>query len=161
MRGGHCTIQGKRPSNEDAHVLEEVEHRGRRYTISAVFDGHAGDSAAKFCGEHFVDYLKAQEQFPTNIEKALRQTFLQLDADFCKDFNMSGCTATTMVFPHDEDNVLYTANAGDARIIFNEIGQEVRAATVDHKPSSVAEKTRIEAAGSFVSIVFGIARVAG
>lgn len=35
---------------------------------------------------------------------------------------MSGCTATTMVFPHDEDNVLYTANAGDARILFNENG---------------------------------------
>lgn len=73
---------------------------------------------------------------------------------------MSGCTATAMVFPHDEDNVLFTANAGDARILYNNKTQ-VYAATVDHKPSSAAERARIEAAGSFVSVVFGVARVAG
>lgn len=54
MCGGHCTIQGKRPSNEDAHVLESIEHKGHKFTVAAVFDGHAGSNAAEFCGSNFV-----------------------------------------------------------------------------------------------------------
>lgn len=93
------------------------------------------------------------------MEKALRQAFIQLDAEFCKLQVQSGCTATAMVFEHNDDNIIYTANAGDARIIFNNDG--VQQATIDHKPSSATEKQRIEAAGSFVTTIFGVARVAG
>lgn len=57
LRAGHCTIQGKRPSNEDAHVIETVTHDGRTFTLAAVFDGHAGSRAAGFCADNFRDFL--------------------------------------------------------------------------------------------------------
>lgn len=65
-----------------------------------------------------------------------------------------------MLFEHDADNQLVTANAGDARILFRD-GDQLVQATIDHKPSSEKEAERIRAAGSFVQIMYGIARVAG
>lgn len=83
---GHCTIQGKRPTNEDAHVLEHFTLDERTYTLSAVFDGHAGDLAAKYCASHFKDTLIMQDTFPAQPRKALEQTFVKMDADFCREF---------------------------------------------------------------------------
>ena len=65
-----------------------------------------------------------------------------------------------MLFEHNAENVLYTANAGDARILFR-TDKFMLPATIDHKPGSEKEKMRIEQAGSFVTTIFGIARVAG
>ena len=61
LKSGHCTILGKRPSNEDAHVVEDLsfflKDSERKFTVSAVFDGHGGSQAADFCAEHFKEYL--------------------------------------------------------------------------------------------------------
>ena len=47
------TIVGKRPTNEDAHSIFSCISRGQKYIAAAVFDGHAGDEAAIFCGQNF------------------------------------------------------------------------------------------------------------
>ncbi|CAL5999552.1 Protein_phosphatase 2C [Hexamita inflata] len=160
FKSGHCTILGKRPTNEDAHVMENFEHEGRNYTLTAVFDGHAGDAAAKYCAQHFKKQLISQDSFNAQPIKAMKQAFVEMDADFCAISQMSGCTATAMLFEHGAENTLLTANAGDARIIFR-ANDQLQAATIDHKPSSPGEKARVEAAGSFVTTIFGVARVAG
>lgn len=159
LKGGHCTILGKRPSNEDAHVLEHFERDGHKFMLAAVFDGHAGDLAAKYCAEHFKDTLVAQECFKSQPQKAMKNAFIEMDASFCQKYQQSGCTATAMLFEEGAENCIVTANAGDARIIFRT--NQLKQATLDHKPSSPAEKKRIEEAGSFVTVIFGVARVAG
>ena len=159
LKGGHCTILGKRPSNEDAHVLEHFEYDGHQFMLAAVFDGHAGDLASKYCAEHFRDTLVAQECFRAQPQKAMKNAFIEMDARFCQKYQQSGCTATAMLFEEGAENCIITANAGDARIIFRT--NQLKQATLDHKPSSPAEKKRIEEAGSFVTVIFGVARVAG
>lgn len=65
-----------------------------------------------------------------------------------------------MLFEHNAENLLTTANAGDARILYR-TEKLVQQATVDHKPDMKKEKERIEKAGSFVTTIAGVARVAG
>lgn len=89
----------------------------------------------------------------------MKNAFLELDAGFCQRYQQSGCTATAMLFEEGAENCIVTANAGDARIIFRT--SQLKQATLDHKPSSPGEKKRIEDAGSFVTVIFGVARVAG
>lgn len=46
------SITGKRPVNEDAHVMISISPNMKAY---AIFDGHAGSSASEFCSENFVE----------------------------------------------------------------------------------------------------------
>lgn len=52
---------------------------------------------------------------------------------------------------------LYVANAGDSRAVLCR-GPDAIALSHDHKPASEAEKTRITAAGGWVSSVNGVNR---
>ena len=54
-------MQGWRKSNEDAHItaVDFIPD----HSLFAVFDGHGGSEVAKFCGNHFVDELKADASF--------------------------------------------------------------------------------------------------
>jgi protein phosphatase 1G len=52
---------------------------------------------------------------------------------------------------------LWVANAGDSRAVLCRGGHAV-ALSEDHKPQSEAERTRITAAGGFVSDVGGVSR---
>ncbi|KAH0577522.1 Protein phosphatase 2C [Spironucleus salmonicida] len=156
---GHCTIQGRRATNEDAHAVTLVELDGRRFNIAGVFDGHAGDQAAIFCGENYTQMLQQNEMFPAAIDSALRTCFLQMDRAFLQTCRQSGCTAVAAVFDA-ESNVLYTANAGDARCVIG-TRQKYIEGTHDHKPNEIGERARVEAAGSFVTTMFGVPRVNG
>jgi protein phosphatase 1G len=61
----------------------------------------------------------------------------------------AGCTAVVAVLKGRD---LYVANAGDSRAVLCRGGAAV-ALSVDHKPASDGERTRITTAGGFVSEV--------
>lgn len=63
-------------NNEDAHVLESFEFENSSYQLACVFDGHAGDAAARYAAEHFKERLLQQETFPSRITHALKNTFI-------------------------------------------------------------------------------------
>lgn len=83
-----------------------------------------------------------------------------MDARFCQQVQQSGCTATALLFEHNAENNLYTSNAGDARILYR-TKDLMQPATVDHKPDTEKERERIQKAGSFVTVICNVARVAG
>jgi serine/threonine protein phosphatase PrpC len=55
-------MQGWRLSMEDAHICNE-NIDGNGMGVFAVFDGHGGIEAAKFCERHFTKTLMANPNF--------------------------------------------------------------------------------------------------
>jgi len=51
-----ASMQGWRLSMEDAHICNE-NINGQGVGLFAIFDGHGGIEAAKFCERHFLDSL--------------------------------------------------------------------------------------------------------
>mmetsp|Transcript_7281 Transcript_7281/g.15903 ORF Transcript_7281/g.15903 Transcript_7281/m.15903 type:complete len:370 (-) Transcript_7281:792-1901(-) len=69
----------------------------------------------------------------------------------------AGCTAVVALV---KNNHLYVANAGDSRGVLCRGGKAV-ALSEDHKPAQETERTRIIAAGGFLSDIGGVCRVNG
>ncbi|KAG2431539.1 hypothetical protein HXX76_009553 [Chlamydomonas incerta] len=69
----------------------------------------------------------------------------------------AGCTAVVAV---KFGNELFVANAGDSRGVLCRAGKAV-ALSEDHKPAQEGERTRIIAAGGFLSEIGGVCRVNG
>lgn len=69
----------------------------------------------------------------------------------------AGCTAVVAV---KRGNELYVANAGDSRGVLARAGEAV-ALSEDHKPAHEIERSRIIAAGGFLSDIGGVCRVNG
>ena len=69
----------------------------------------------------------------------------------------AGCTAVVAV---KRGAHLYVANAGDSRGVLARAGKAV-ALSEDHKPASDTERSRIIAAGGFLSEIGGVCRVNG
>lgn len=108
----------------------------------AVFDGHAGDKAAIYSAQNFMKNFKIQlAETEHDIPKSLAATFKIIDQEFCSYYNESGCTATCCVIDIVNKQI-FTANAGDARVIFR--ADQTIKTTIDHKPSMPSEEERIK-----------------
>lgn len=129
-----------------------------------IFDGHAGQGAAKWCELNFPMLLgrivQDEKRAELGTQQHLSMAFVEADERLAEDPNISsGCTAAVALFkpalaakPNgpDEAGTLYTANVGDARIILCHAGRAVRL-TYDHKATDRREQTRIREAGGFVA----------
>eukprot|EP01024_Parvocaulis_polyphysoides_P051412 TRINITY_DN5057_c1_g1_i1.p2 TRINITY_DN5057_c1_g1~~TRINITY_DN5057_c1_g1_i1.p2 ORF type:complete len:386 (+),score=70.29 TRINITY_DN5057_c1_g1_i1:203-1360(+) len=69
----------------------------------------------------------------------------------------SGCTAVVALI---KEAKLYVANAGDSRAVLSRGGKAVQLSE-DHKPALDGERSRIVAAGGFLSEMAGVTRVNG
>lgn len=78
MKYGVSAMQGWRINMEDAHITEPKFDKATG--LFAVFDGHGGSEVAKFCGNHFGEELKKNENYKeAKYEIALKETFLLMD----------------------------------------------------------------------------------
>ena len=116
-----------------------------------VYDGHGGEKAAIFTGEHLHKIIRATSLYNgKDYVNALKQGFLDCDQAILKDIYMrdddSGCAATTVLVTPDR---IYCGNAGDSRTIMS-VNGVAKALSFDHKPSLEGEKSRIMAAGGYV-----------
>ncbi|CAD1810669.1 Protein phosphatase 2C family protein [Candida parapsilosis] len=116
-----------------------------------VYDGHGGEKAAIFTGEHLHKIIRATSSYNgKDYVNALKQGFLDCDQAILKDIYMrdddSGCAATTVLITPDR---IYCGNAGDSRTIMS-VNGVAKALSFDHKPSLEGEKSRIMAAGGYV-----------
>ncbi|CAI5755520.1 unnamed protein product [Candida verbasci] len=154
---GLSCMQGWRINMEDSHATilnlnekqEEVEH----VAFFGVYDGHGGEKAAIFTGEHLHQLIKQTKEFQSkDYINALKQGFLSCDQAILKDFFMkddeSGCAATSIIITPKN---LICGNAGDSRTIMS-INGFAKNLSYDHKPSNEGEKARICAAGGYVDM---------
>jgi len=137
-----------RRTMEDTHsYLYDFHVSGSDSGYFAIFDGHAGKSAAEFCGRNFHHILSKQlerAERSVGVPEILDRTFVECDRELDKlssgSNRTSGCTAVVAYTRWEDRNVpdrrkerktedeprptkverrrvLYTANVGDARIV--------------------------------------------
>jgi len=80
-----CKIKPNEEKNEKQKAFEDI-------CVFAIFDGHAGATASKYCETEFLKHLKTIGHIPNDEE--LKQCFLKMDESFKKEkSNTSGTTA--------------------------------------------------------------------
>lgn len=148
----------------------------KRYSFYAVYDGHRGVDAANYCAENLHQILcKTRSFHEGNIEKALRETFIETDRLFCSSLFKTQCGATAIVCLREmitnETNKqvkLYFAWAGDSQAVLVRDGSAIDV-TPPHKPDDDKEIARIESLGGAViktdcyrvNGILGVARAIG
>jgi len=113
-----------------------------------VFDGHGGKDAAHFVRDNLPRVIVEDSDFPLQLEKVVRRSFIQIDGQFAEtcSHHSSGTTAlTAMIFGRS----LLVANAGDCRAVLSRGGTAIEM-SMDHRPCSLTEKLRIESRGGYV-----------
>lgn len=139
------SMQGWRRSMEDAHTVLLKPH----VSFFAVFDGHGGDTTAKYCASNLHKLILSSEAFyAKDVNRALHDGFVNADKEFYQmdSGTRSGCAAVTLCIC---DDTLYCANAGDSRCVLCRNGEAFPLSN-DHKPVNTWEQLRIERAGSYV-----------
>ncbi|RCN35873.1 hypothetical protein ANCCAN_18264 [Ancylostoma caninum] len=129
--------RGQRDDMQDAHLLMNTFDLElsfvKRCALYAIFDGHAGARAAKFCEEHIPSTLKkklSSYSDLTSMEKQLKrvftETFKSVDERFLNEAKKhkpvwkDGTTVTCVLLLND---ALYVANLGDSKVrsLWNEL----------------------------------------
>ncbi|EFJ17647.1 hypothetical protein SELMODRAFT_146683 [Selaginella moellendorffii] len=148
---GYCGQCGKRASMEDFIEARIAKVDGQEVGLFGVFDGHGGPRAAEFVKKNLFQNVISHPQFTSDIKFAIADTYKQTDDDYLKDekdqFRDAGTTASTALLV---GNQLIVANVGDSRAVMSRAGEAVPL-SIDHKPSRLDEKERIESAGGFVT----------
>ena len=72
-------MQGWRKRQEDAHLAEISKGEKEDIDVFGVFDGHGGKEISKFVSNHFLEELVKNKNLSTNMELALKETFIKMD----------------------------------------------------------------------------------
>lgn len=156
-----------RKSMEDVHTYVKNFASRLDWGYFAIFDGHAGIQASKWCGSHLHTIVeqKIMEDETRDVRDVLNDSFITIDKQINSDLQgNSGCTAAVCVLRWElPDNLskgevanlqqykrrLYTANVGDSRIVLFRKDGSIRL-TYDHKASDILEMQRVEQAGGLI-----------
>jgi serine/threonine protein phosphatase PrpC len=130
---------------EDRHDIQQ----NADFFYASVFDGHSGDDVAAYLRQNF--YLTLNRiynqvgcpQFPGirgDVMYVLPLTFSIINDEMKKLNLYAGSTAAVaFIIPYENFAQLYTAHAGDSRIV----DSNGNALTTDHTPKNSAEVCRI------------------
>uniref|UniRef100_A0A0D9WMI7 protein-serine/threonine phosphatase n=1 Tax=Leersia perrieri TaxID=77586 RepID=A0A0D9WMI7_9ORYZ len=154
IRSGDWSDIGGRQYMEDTHVCiadlaknfgyQSVDNEA--ISFYGVFDGHGGKDAAHFVRDNLPRVIVEDADFPLELEKVVKRSFVQTDSQFAETTLSSGTTAlTAMIFGRS----LLVANAGDCRAVLSRCGTAVEM-SMDHRPCSLSEKLRVESLGGYV-----------
>lgn len=142
-----CEEGPRRDYMEDNYVIKK-NFTGKGNIFGGVYDGHSGSLAAKYAAENL--HKRFQYRLSRlSIEQAFIESYEKVSEELkTKDHSDSGTTAANFFI---KDGEIFTANAGDSRIII--IGENgVRQLTIDHRLYNDEERNRIEKMGG---IIFG------
>ncbi|KAJ2039374.1 Protein phosphatase 2C 2 [Coemansia sp. S16] len=137
---------------EDAHTTVLRLGPEGEAAFFAVYDGHGGQTAAKFAGADLHDFIIKDKNYAAgDYAAAIKAGYLTADRVLQEKPEMtndsSGCTAVCVLLA--KDGSVYCGNAGDSRCIISTKGRAV-ALSHDHKPSDEIEFNRITSGGGFV-----------
>ncbi|QLG71871.1 hypothetical protein HG535_0C02210 [Zygotorulaspora mrakii] len=155
-----------RKTMEDVHTYVKNFASRLDWGYFAIFDGHAGSQASKWCGSHLhrvVEELLLEDE-TDDVRNVMNRSFLRVDQEINSELpGNSGCTAAVCMLRwelpdgvpeqspelNEHKRKLYTANVGDSRIVLFRNGQSIRL-TYDHKASDILEMQRVEQAGGLI-----------
>ncbi|KAG9397036.1 Protein phosphatase [Carpediemonas membranifera] len=158
---GMSSLQGRRPTMEDAHTVKLDLLQGIRSEESGppdvsplaffgVYDGHCGTQASTHAAATLHRDLVLSPYFNEDVPRAFHDSFTRNDAEFLarakRTKTMDGTTACCVLLRND---TLFAANAGDSRAVLGRAGEAVDL-SYDHKPDRDCERARIEACGGVV-----------
>nr|CDJ85624.1 Protein phosphatase 2C domain containing protein [Haemonchus contortus] len=159
--------RGQREDMQDAHLLIEDLSLNltfvKRCALFAIFDGHAGTRAAKYCEDKLPDVLKKKlssysdlSTLEKQLKRVFAETFKSIDEGFLAEARKTkpvwkdGTTVTCVLLLNDS---LYVANLGDSKAIVcrsKDGGFSHIELTVNHNPTMYEERVRIQKAGGTV-----------
>lgn len=146
---------GLRPSMEDADCVRQdlgICHEPVAYY--AIFDGHGGNACADYLKENLYKYLQKYLKGINDVQEwkaYIAQCFNECDLEFSKSFpEVSKVMGSTALVVMVMGRNVVLANTGDCRAVISRRGEAIQL-TTDHKPDIADEKSRIEAAGGFVT----------
>lgn len=165
VASGHHSIQGRRPTMEDAVIHMDnfnqaspllSSEKGR--AIWAVYDGHGGDEVSLLAGEMLhkeIVYSLAKHR-GRDVASCLVDAIKKTDKYLCqKSLQNNYKSGSTMVLLLLVDETLYVANLGDSEAVLGQLSadQTYKAFLLSypHKPAAIEERMRIEALGGVVS----------
>lgn len=151
-RVGVVSMNGRREEMEDRHKIQMALEGHPNISYFALFDGHSGVHAANYMCSTLHKRIAALPN-PTEDLLELQKVFEYIDQDFLQTNRGSGCTACVVLMEpgitHNKVR-LTVCNLGDSRCIVIDQMARVQFTTVDHRPSDITERERIEAAGGYV-----------
>jgi hypothetical protein len=161
---GYNSYNGKvKKFNEDRikaivnyHIKKQMPFK-LNISYFSIFDGHSGNKCSDFLKENLDGYLFNSSFFPSDVDKAVRESFKKAEDNFrgmVYDpksnilLDKSGSCALVMLIIND---YLFSINLGDSRALYSyDSGKYIYQITRDHKPNDEIEKRRIEKAGGKV-----------
>lgn len=152
IRYGISSEVGLRWRMEDAHRV--VKEPDLDFFGAEVFDGHidaeAAEAASAFLADYFLEQYRGEREKPSSqrcsVSELLKDTYLAGDDYITRNGMRSGTAAASFYIIGEK---FWAANAGDVRIVIG-AGPEAQALTVDHRPTLVSERERIQALGGSV-----------
>jgi len=156
--GSSYSAIGSRTSMEDAHTYVRKDN----LKISLVADGHGGSNTSNYIAEalplrilqNFGKGISGNFTRDNFIKRIILDTFLEIDTLVCSDLNDGSTCIMSLIV----DNDFYLINLGDSRGLLIDIdNRKIVLETVDHKPTTDSEYTRIKNAGGevYMGRVFG------
>eukprot|EP01065_Artemidia_motanka_P019480 TRINITY_DN2315_c4_g1_i8.p1 TRINITY_DN2315_c4_g1~~TRINITY_DN2315_c4_g1_i8.p1 ORF type:complete len:353 (+),score=68.70 TRINITY_DN2315_c4_g1_i8:174-1232(+) len=159
VRVGVATMQGWRKTMEDAvNTCVEGSGGGAVQVYTAAFDGHNGDSVARYCQDSLRGLVYGEmesvgdTESPPNsaLRSAVQSAFIKADenAKSTVSGESVGCTAVVLLLT--ADGRLVCAHAGDARCVLSRGGTAIPL-SCDHKGQLECEAERVRSAGGVVT----------
>eukprot|EP00803_Ostreobium_quekettii_P002590 evm.model.scf_3622.1 EVM.evm.TU.scf_3622.1 scf_3622:4301-6528(-) len=158
LRHGTASDIGRRATMEDAHFVVGGGGdgavgglRGPCRGFYVVCDGHGGEDAAQFACKNLLRFFLTDSFLCGDACEALRASVLRIDAALRQEVESGALrpSGTTALVAAVVGCRLLVANVGDCRAVLARRGRAIEL-TRDHRPSSTAERRRIEEAGGYV-----------
>jgi serine/threonine protein phosphatase PrpC len=158
------SLQGKRPTNEDQHiVMENINGKNSQINninLFAIFDGHGGPGVSKFMKDNIGRYFfsKKYEKLISDkkhFDKYINAVFMKLQSKLTKNHPIiakkSGSTSLVVVQQVVKNElIIYLINLGDCRAVLCNQYNLPQQLTKDHKPYTLEERMRINKLGGKV-----------
>uniref|UniRef100_A0A1I8NTS2 PPM-type phosphatase domain-containing protein n=1 Tax=Stomoxys calcitrans TaxID=35570 RepID=A0A1I8NTS2_STOCA len=175
---GQCSQGGRKYMEDYFSVAYQQSENAKdlEYAFIGIYDGHGGAEAATFAKEHLMMEIINQRLFWSDsdhdILRAIREGYIATHYAMWREQDKwpktanglpstAGTTATVAFIRREK---IYIGHVGDSGIVLgyqneNENFWRAKQLTVDHKPESVEERTRIMKSGGKVVVKSGVPRV--
>jgi serine/threonine protein phosphatase PrpC len=166
------SLLGKRPSNEDNHIIFENINNQKTDMVDinlySIFDGHGGKGISKYLKENYGNYFVKKDLLhhpskKSEYTKYIKKVHQDIQERLVKDIpssKIAGSTALSSVFfKYNNKIYYYIINTGDSRAVICNRYNIAIPLTKDHKPICYEEKKRITELGGTIKFDAGDWRI--